>query len=307
MSTLKCVGCGPNCNACGTQEGPSCYECVAPFLLEEGLCKVKCEVPGNRPNPEGTQCVDKTNFPVFGPVFSVLSLVIVVVVIIVKRFKKETNAISSLIAFISIVETFAILMNLFVTVYEGAWKYTAFCSLSIVVLIILNIYNYFYIKNSVMSPDAAKEEKLKPNDVKAILQDIVKRRKREDGYAARESLIAKKHAHDDRKEARGAAGPAEDEDKQMEGGSIELKYVLRDENEADADGLQYYYSPSDDEDQFEGGATMLKKFKPPLSPEQCDAHLAGLRNRHDARHIVRRASGFYETKYIEDKGFNRWV
>jgi hypothetical protein len=25
MSTLRCIGCAPNCNQCGTQEGPSCY------------------------------------------------------------------------------------------------------------------------------------------------------------------------------------------------------------------------------------------------------------------------------------------
>ena len=149
MSTLKCVGCGPNCNACGTQEGPSCYECVRPWLLENGECVKECKVDGNRPNPELTQCVSKTNFPVFGPVFSIISLIIVAVVLIVRIFKKETNTISSMIAFISIIETFAIAMNLVVTVYEAAWKYSAFCVLSILVLYILNAYNYWYIKNKV--------------------------------------------------------------------------------------------------------------------------------------------------------------
>ena len=38
MSTLKCIGCGPNCNKCGTLEGNSCYECMKGWLLENGTC-----------------------------------------------------------------------------------------------------------------------------------------------------------------------------------------------------------------------------------------------------------------------------
>lgn len=118
LNTLTCVGCGPNCDRCGTNEGPSCYECAKPYLLEAGLCKVKCEIEGNRPNSDKTQCVAKTKFPVFGPLFTIMSLVIVVVCAIVKFLKRETNFITSLIGLISPVESIAIIMNMVVSIYD---------------------------------------------------------------------------------------------------------------------------------------------------------------------------------------------
>ena len=56
-------------------------------------------------------------FPVIGPVFSILSVVIILIVLIVKQFKPETNAITTMIALVSCVETFAFMLNLLVTVY----------------------------------------------------------------------------------------------------------------------------------------------------------------------------------------------
>jgi hypothetical protein len=166
MSTLRCLGCGDNCNQCGTQEGPNCYECDIPFLLEGGLCKVECEIDGNRPNPEKTMCVDKTLFPVIGPIFSAFSLVILITVIIVKRFKKETNLITSVIALVSCVEIFSIMFNLYLTVFNELWKYTAFAGLALFVYYIINIYNFWYIKYKVVHPEAKKTEKVKQKKVK---------------------------------------------------------------------------------------------------------------------------------------------
>lgn len=87
MSTLTCTKCGPNCNRCGTNEGPNCYECAKGWLLEAGVCKRKCEIEGNRPNSELTQCVAKTKFPVIGPVFSIMTAAIAAIVIVVKMMK----------------------------------------------------------------------------------------------------------------------------------------------------------------------------------------------------------------------------
>lgn len=62
-------------------------------------------------------CVDQNMFPVIGPIFTIMSIVVFVTVLIVKKFKRETNAITSLIAMLSVVETFAIAFNLFVSFY----------------------------------------------------------------------------------------------------------------------------------------------------------------------------------------------
>ena len=56
-------------------------------------------------------------FPVIGPVFLILSVVILLIVVIVKQFKPESNAITTMIALVSCVETFAFMLNFVVTVY----------------------------------------------------------------------------------------------------------------------------------------------------------------------------------------------
>lgn len=50
MSNLECVDCGENCLKCGISDEPSCFECIPPYLLEEGGCVMECQVLGNSPN-----------------------------------------------------------------------------------------------------------------------------------------------------------------------------------------------------------------------------------------------------------------
>jgi hypothetical protein len=202
MSTLRCIGCAPNCNQCGTQEGPSCYECDAPYLLELGNCVLECQVKGNRPNKELTQCVDQTMFPVIGPIYSIFSAIILVVVVIVKKFKKETELVTTLIALISCIETVAIWFNLYVALFQEKYKYAAFCLVALIVTYSLNVANYYFVRDKVMDPDASKREKLKPKKVKAILEDILKKEKRAKGRAAREEQIKKKIEHEEKKAKR---------------------------------------------------------------------------------------------------------
>jgi hypothetical protein len=202
MSTLRCLGCADNCNQCGTQEGPNCYECIPPYLLEEGSCKLECEVSGNRPNPEGTVCVDKTLFPVIGPIFTFITVVILIMVFIVNRFKKDTKFVTSAIALIGCIETLSIAFNLYLTVFHDLLKYTVFAALALIVSYILNIYNNWYVNNKVRSEDAYKIEQLKQKQVKQILSEISKKAKKWDKKQAREEMFEREEKKRKEEEAR---------------------------------------------------------------------------------------------------------
>mmetsp|Transcript_21112 Transcript_21112/g.32732 ORF Transcript_21112/g.32732 Transcript_21112/m.32732 type:complete len:150 (+) Transcript_21112:1264-1713(+) len=105
LSSRKCIGCSSNCNKCGTLEGPNCYECLPDWLLEDGVCVSECTKEGFHANRARTRCINETEFPTIGPVFSILSVMIVITVLIAKKLKKETSVIPTLVALISLVET----------------------------------------------------------------------------------------------------------------------------------------------------------------------------------------------------------
>lgn len=84
-------------------EGPNCFECMVPFLLEDGLCVSTCTKLGFRPNLKKTLCVNNAEFPDIGPVFSIMSIIVVVTVLIAKKLKKETERIPSIIAMVGVV------------------------------------------------------------------------------------------------------------------------------------------------------------------------------------------------------------
>lgn len=117
-------------------------------------------------------CVGKIRFPVLGPIFTMISIFFIAVIMIVKTFKRETSAIPTMIAFISVIETFAIAFNLYVTVYDEQYKYTAFLTLAIFVIYVMNIYNFCFVKNSVLSDKAQKREKINQRKIKDWVKEF---------------------------------------------------------------------------------------------------------------------------------------
>ena len=299
MSTLRCLACEDHCNQCGTETG-SCYECERPYLLEMGYCVQECTLEGYRANKAGTHCINKTEFPILGPFFSVISAVLVITVLIAKKLKKETEVIPSWIGLISVLEALAILFQVYLSfIFEG-YKYLAFSTVALVVLIATNIFNFFYVKNSVMSPDATKKEKLKKKKVKEIIDTLMKKQKRAQNYADRQSKIQSKREHVERKKEKSKQQLNENSEEEKEGGEIEMQYInmYSDIGESISQrGAQSDYSSDDLE--FEGGG---KKFyeKLGITEEALDRYL-------QQEGIVREGEDFYQYKLIEDKGFNKWV
>lgn len=83
-----------------------------------GVCVKECRTAdGYRPNKAFTRCINKTEFPQIGPIFSIMSLIILIATLIVKYcFKKETEIIPSLVASIGVIEYFAILFQIWMCI-----------------------------------------------------------------------------------------------------------------------------------------------------------------------------------------------
>jgi uncharacterized membrane protein len=143
----------------------------------------ECSQDGYRPNNAGTRCTDKTEFPELGPIWSIMSAVIFVAVVIVKYcFKKETEIIPSLIASISVVEFFAIVFQVWMCAIFEQPRYLALTLLAFGVLVVLNIYNMYYIKTNVSSRDARKQEKLSQKKVQVLRDKFKHSEKRRAAY-----------------------------------------------------------------------------------------------------------------------------
>ena len=154
MSSLQCIDCSPNCKKCGTMDGPNCFECVPPFLLEDGVCVKSCTKPGFRPNLKKTICVDKAEFPDIGPLFSIISIIIVITVFIAKKLKKETEPIPSIIGMLGVVQFVAIAFQVFLCAFYSNQKYLIFTMIAFFVLIGINLQNAWYINVNVRSQNA---------------------------------------------------------------------------------------------------------------------------------------------------------
>lgn len=141
------------------------------WLLEDGYCVKECTKAGFYANSAGTMCINKTEFPWLGPFFTYISVIIIIAVLISKKFKKETEIIPSLVAMISFVEFFAIWFQIWMAVLFETPKQLYFTLVALIVLIILNVVNYFYVKNNVMSADAMKKVRLSQKKVKEIYDD----------------------------------------------------------------------------------------------------------------------------------------
>jgi hypothetical protein len=135
-------------------EGPNCFECYPPYLLEDGECVAKCTKPGFRPNLKKTLCVDKMEFPDIGPIFSIISCIMVITVFIAKKLKKETERIPSIIALLGVIQFFAITFQVFLCAYYKNQKYLIFSLIAFLILIAINIQNAWYINTNVRAQDA---------------------------------------------------------------------------------------------------------------------------------------------------------
>jgi mannitol-specific phosphotransferase system IIBC component len=116
--------------------------------------------------------------------------------------------VTSLIGLISPIETAAILFNMLVSVYDEAFKYTAFLVLAFVVTIVVNIYNWWYIKNKVLDENAQKEDKLSQKKVKVLLEEFKKQLARKEKYLKNKKKMDDKHGFGD-------------DEQQFEGGKLE--------------------------------------------------------------------------------------
>jgi hypothetical protein len=126
-----------------------------------------------------------------------MTVIVTVTVLIVKQFKRETNLVTSLIGLISLIETFAILFNLLITIYDETWKYTGFLVLALIVTIALNIYNWLYIKNKVLDENAMKEDKLSQKKVKKMLEEYKKSIVRKEKYLKNKAKFNVKNGFED--------------------------------------------------------------------------------------------------------------
>lgn len=182
MSSLECIDCGENCLKCGLAEEGSCFECIVPFLLENGECVAECLVPGNYESLDKTQCVNEKEFPVIGYPFSIMALITVVIGFIAKKLKRESQVIPFIIAFCGIIEWLAIVFQMYLCSFYLEWKYFGFCALAFIVMMILNLANYFYIKNSVVAKDALKKVRLSQKKVDQLKKDKKKKDLRDKKY-----------------------------------------------------------------------------------------------------------------------------
>lgn len=108
LSNLICVNCSENCLQCGTMEGPSCYKCAKPYLLEDAVCVKECTKEGFKPNNDLTACINEITFPIIGPVFTAMAIVSTFTVFLAKCINRATEVIPSIIAFVSLQQFFVI-------------------------------------------------------------------------------------------------------------------------------------------------------------------------------------------------------
>jgi hypothetical protein len=196
-----------------------------------GECVTECTQEGYRPNNAGTHCINKTEFPEIGPIFSMMCAVIFIAVLIVKYcFKKETEVIPTTIAAVSVVEYFAILFQVWMCAIFVQPRYLAFTLFAFGVLVILNIYNMYYIKTNVASRDATKMERLSHKKVKRLIDEYKRKDKRRQQYAKAMERYRRKKAQNEQIGGKGgkAGGKPPDADADQfaaEGGAFDEFFV----------------------------------------------------------------------------------
>jgi len=211
------------------------------------------------------------------------------------------------------------------------WKYLGFCAIAFIILMILNLANYLYINNNVVSTDALKKVRLSQKRVDELKKEKKKKDLRDKKYQARvaeaqKNLPGKKKFEDSPNKA------AENK----EGGEIELQnfYDTSSEEDYKYDGgydLDNLSDPGSSTSQKEGGEQSdyssdsdLEMFEEMMQFEgRCfggkkaltkDEQLDEEREQKmlDEMNMVKEVNylGFatyYEIRYVSDKGYIKWA
>jgi hypothetical protein len=188
MGSLKCKACEANCNKCGT-EAKSCFECVRPFLLEAGECVASCQLPGYRANHAGTQCINKSEFPFIGPVFSIASAFCIVIITIARCTKKETQYAPSLIAIIGGLEALAFAFQVFICVEYRETKSGILTGIAFAVYVCLNAYTAWFVQKKVLDENARSKDRIGAKKMKIFFDDVLKKEKKKKAKQARRSEL----------------------------------------------------------------------------------------------------------------------
>jgi hypothetical protein len=92
----------------------------------------------------------------------------VITILISKKLKKETEPIPSIVAMVSVVEWIAILFQIYLTALFQQDKYLYICLFALFNLYMINIFNFCYVRNNVLSKTATKKDRLNQKQLKAI-------------------------------------------------------------------------------------------------------------------------------------------
>lgn len=274
MGSLKCKACEANCNKCGT-EPKSCFECARRFLLEAGECVATCTLPGYRANHARTQCINKSEFPFIGPVFSIASAFCIVIITIARCTKKETQYAPSLIAIIGGLEALAFAFQVFICIEYRETKSGILTGIAFAVYVLLNAYTAWFVQKKVLDENARSKDRIGAKKMKIFFDDILKKEKKKKAKLARRAELAdramkKKSSHSLSSKRDGSAHVASrgqldglevaqreelklEQSREHEGGEIEMQamYALYDDV---GDSIsQAHYSSSDEDDQYDGG------------------------------------------------------
>jgi hypothetical protein len=135
-------------------------------------------------NMEGTTCIDTTEFPTIGPIFTILSGIATLVVLIIKYcVSRETEVIPSLIAILSGIEWAAIIFSIPVAFAFEQPRIGYIALVSLIILYLINIYNDWYVRIMVVGgKDAVTYSKVSESKLKKLEKEFKRDEARKDKY-----------------------------------------------------------------------------------------------------------------------------
>jgi hypothetical protein len=195
-----------------------------------------------------------------------------------------------------VVEWIAILFQIYLTALFQQYKYLYICLFALFNLYMINIFNYCYVRNNVLSKTATKKDRLNQKQLKAIQTQYKKKLARGKAYKKAMELEEKKALQKRAKEQKAL------EFLENEGGEASLGYLDEypvdiydsDEYEQHYESDASYSDNAVDEDDLDLDAYEGGKFE--IDQETLDAN-----------GLLRDGDSYYQIKNIHDSGFNKWV